>query len=207
VPANLNVGFVQEIYAGISSLAKRFQVEIVGGDTIRGEKIVINVALLGEVERGKQVLRSTAKAGDFIFVTGPLGRSLRTGKHFSFTPRLKESSFLVKHYHPTSMIAISDGLAADLGHILQLSNQGAVIYEKLIPRTPGSGLKQALCDGEDFELLFTLKPQEAKRLMLFHKKGLSFFCIGQIIDEKGILILVDDKGSCQSVPLKGFSHF
>lgn len=186
VPAQLKVDFVKKIYEGMHGLAKKFSVEIVGGDTILSEKIVINVALLGEALKQNVILRSTARSGDLIFVTGVLGKSLRTGKHFSFTPRLKESQFLVQHFKPTSMIDISDGLSSDLGHILKMSRVGAVLYEDLIPKTKGATLHDALSDGEDFELLLTVRPQEGKKLLKRHSKICISFVLARSLKMPGL---------------------
>lgn len=175
VAPKMPVRFVEDIYKGMGALAKRFGVSIVGGDTVRSNKIVINVALLGEVEKKYLVTRGGAKPGDWIFVTGTLGRSLATGKHLNFTPRLKEARFLVKNFKPSAMMDISDGLAGDLNHILKASRVGALLWEEAVPRTKGTTLQQALTDGEDFELLFTVREKQAVRLLKF------FFPIGEII--------------------------
>src|SRR3989338_1104945 len=166
--------FVKDVYKAMGALAKRFGISIVGGDTVRSDQVVINVALLGEVEKKHLVTRSGAKPGDWIFVTGTLGRSLATGKHLNFTPRLKEAQFLVRNFKPSAMIDVSDGLAGDLNHILKASRVGARLWEEAIPRTKGATLQQALTDGEDFELLFTVREKQAVRLLKF------FFPIGEI---------------------------
>jgi len=166
----------------MGALAKRFGVSIVGGDTVRSDQVVINVALLGEVEKKHLVTRSGARPGDWIFVTGTLGRSLATGKHLNFTPRLKEARFLVRNFKPSAMIDISDGLAGDLNHILKASRVGAHLWDNAVPLTRGATLAQALTDGEDFELLFTLKGSQAMRLLKWQNKRRSwfFYPIGEI---------------------------
>ena len=89
------IKFVDEIYQGIRTLAKKFDVQILGGDTVSSSKIVINIALTGEVEKSCLTLRKGAKIGDKIYVTGRLGGSI-TGKHLSFIPRVKEARYLLK---------------------------------------------------------------------------------------------------------------
>ncbi len=190
--------FVEDIYKGMAALAKRFGVSIVGGDTVRSDKVVINVALLGEVAKKYLVTRDKAKPGDWIFVTGTLGRSLVTGKHLNFTPRLKEARFLVKNFKPSAMIDISDGLAGDLNHILRASKVGGRLWDNAVPLTKGAALAQALTDGEDFELLFTLKESDAMRLLKWQNKRRSwfFYPIGEIT-----------KDPRQMIKAKGYTHF
>lgn len=172
---SLRVSFVEDIYKGIQALAKQFGVSVVGGDTVKSDKIIINVALLGEVEQNFLVKRDGAKPGDWIFVTGPLGGSLKSGRHLTFIPRLAQARFLVKHFKPNAMIDISDGLAGDLNHILKASKVGAKLDEYSIPKNKGASLKQALTDGEDFELLFTLNATKAKALIRFQQKTKQWF--------------------------------
>lgn len=202
VSAQTKVQFVKDLYGGMQAVAKKFNVAIVGGDTVKSNKLIINVALLGEVPKSRLVTRSGAKPGDWIFVTGPLGGSLKSGRHLTFTPRIKEAQFLAK-FQPTSMIDISDGLAADLGHILEESNVGAVIYEHKIPRHPGVSLPQALSDGEDFELLFTVPPQSGRKLL----NNKRFFLIGEIVDRATGLKLVTRKWKKVILSEKGYKHF
>ena len=205
LPKSICLRRVDDIYRGINTLARRFHLSIVGGDTIQSPRLIINVALLGEAKKGDLVLRSGAKTGDQIFVTGPLGRSLETKKHLSFTPRLNEASYLVSHFKPSAMIDISDGLGADLGHILKQSNKGAILDEAAIPRTKGAALQNALCDGEDFELLFTLPKVQAAKLS--RQKKFRVFHIGEITSPRSGLCLRDRKGRLQVIATKGYRHF
>ena len=207
VPPDLKIRFIEDIYRGINHLAKRFGMAIVGGDTVKSEKIVINIALLGRVKKKQLVTRGGASAGDMIFVTGPLGRSFQTGKHLSFTPRVAQAQFLVNHFKPTAMIDISDGLCADLGHILKMSDVGVCLYEENIPKTKNATLQQALSDGEDFELLFTLSKKDEKFLLRKKHKSFDFYFIGEIIAVKKKIILIKKDGSQQIIPFKGFTHF
>ena len=207
VPPDLRSSVVQEIYSGISRLAEKFQVSIVGGDTVYSKKIIINVALLGLVKKSELVLRDGAAPEDMIFVTGALGRSFPTGKHLSFLPRVKESQFLVKHFHPTAMIDISDGLAADLFHILNSSRVGACLYEEKIPRAKNASLNEALSDGEDFELLFTLPKKEGERLLRMKQKAFHFYHIGEINQFSKRLVMIKKDKSQENLSARGFTHF
>lgn len=199
LPKNTKATYVEQIYAGINKLAREFNVSIVGGDTVKSKRLVINIALLGKVIKGKAVLRSGAKAGDQIFVTGPLGGSLKSGRHLTFMPRLREVKRLLADFQPTAMIDVSDGLAGDLGHILIESGVGAFLEAKKIPLNRNADLKAALYDGEDFELLFTLSPKKSR--------GCPYFWIGTITKDKNQLSLRDHRGKTRLLKAKGFTHF
>jgi len=206
IPKSRSVDLVDKLYGGMISLAKSYKINIVGGDISSAQSLTINVSLLGEVEKKNLLLRSRALPGDFIFVTGELGGSI-SGKHLKFTPRLKEARFLVKNFKINSMIDVSDGLAQDLSHILEESNVGAFIYEKLLPLSnQARDLADALYTGEDFELLFTMPRKEAGKLMRM-KKRINCRLIGEIVDRKEGLRLVDGKGSIKLLKLRGFRHF
>jgi len=196
---------VGTLFKGMLDAAKEFRVNIAGGDLSASPRLVIDVSMLGVVEKQRLALRSNARIGDIIFVSGPLGGSL-SGKHLNFCPRIKEARFLVKNFKVGGMIDISDGLAKDLGHILEESKLGAVIYEELIPQSSYSkGLKDALYSGEDFELLFTLSCRQARRLSMLDKFG--FRAIGEIIPPKYGLNLVNKAGRQMAIPKRGFTHF
>ena len=155
------VARVKALYAGLRRAARKFGVSIVGGETSRSPgPLFISVALTGSVERTRCVLRSGARPGDALFVTGQLGGS-RAVKHLDFTPRLAEARWLVTHFRPRAMMDLSDGLAADLPRLARASRCDFALDESRIPITRGCTLAQALGDGEDFELLFTLAPREA----------------------------------------------
>ncbi len=175
VPKNLPVPFIKDIYKGMERTARAFNVSIVGGDTIKTDKIIINIALLGLVEKKYLTTREGAGPRDWIFVTGPLGGSLKSGRHLIFFPRVPQARFLVENFKPSAMMDISDGLSGDLNHILKASRVGARLDHASIPRHKGASLSQALNDGEDFELLFTLSPAKARALMDWQAKARSFY--------------------------------
>ncbi len=209
LPRNLPVKFLDEFYRGLGSIAERFSVSVVGGDTNRSSKFVVDVALIGEVEKHRLVLRSGAKEGDILFVTGKLGGSIY-GRHLNFIPRVNEARTLVENFKINSMIDISDGLSSDLHHIAEESNVGAVIYEELLSLSKNcKGINDALFDGEDFELLFTLPPKEATRLI---KQSHKLFKINVsrigYVDKKRCGLKIVNKDNIK-MPLKkrGFEHF
>ncbi len=209
LPKDSSLRFVDGFYAGLKAMAKRFGVNIVGGDTNSSGKIVIDVAVIGEVRRDELVLRSGAKIRDFIVVTGTLGGSGRN-KHLNFVPRVRESRFLVRNFKINSMIDISDGLSSDLTRICESSRVGAKIYESLIPISKNAkSIKNALNDGEDFELLFTVSKNNFKELMERFKKRFKtpITAIGEIGKKDTDIKLVNRYGKTSSLKEKGFKHF
>ncbi|MBU1088180.1 MAG: thiamine-phosphate kinase [Candidatus Omnitrophica bacterium] len=207
-PKKLDSAFAKKIYQGMRKTALKYSVDIIGGDTNAAEKIIIDVFLCGKVKRKQLVLRSNAQSGDHIFVTGNLGGSQRGG-HLSFTPRIAESRFLVSNYKLNSMLDISDGLIADLGHILKQSKKGAILEAEQIPlHAKADNLENAFYAGEDFELLFTLSEKEAKKLSLnwpFKKTKLSY--IGRITAQGHGLQLINKQRKLTKIKPGGYCHF
>ncbi len=179
---------LEKIYAEFSNLWKKYGVEIVGGDLAQGPALELHVFGVGRVPKGTALLRSGAKLGDRLYVTGPLGGAQTSGKHLTFEPRLEWGKALRESGDVTSMMDISDGLATDLRHILKASGVGAEIDSSKVPRV--GNLEEALLDGEDFELLFTSSEKH------------DFPSIGKITDRAEELLLDGE-------PLDGkaFEHF
>lgn len=203
--------FTHPLFKGMYSICKRFGVQIIGGDLSATKgPITITSTLLG-ISKSKPVTRSDARDGDAILVTGKLGGSI-LGKHLSFTPRLKESTLLSRHYKINAMIDISDGLVADLNHILESSKLGAVLDELSIPisrdayKLKGKPMRHALIDGEDFELLFTAPLKEAVKII--HDRALKtpVSIIGMVNNRKGIY-LISRQGEVNRIKPEGYSHF
>ena len=220
LPPDFDPGRIEAIYQGLKTLAVRHDVAIVGGETTTSpERMLISVSVLGTVARGAAPLRSGARAGDAIFVTGELGGSL-AGKHLEFEPRLVEARWLASHYDIHSMMDLSDGLAGDLPRILQASHVGAELLSDAIPishaarsaaRAGSSArlpLLAALSDGEDFELLLTVAAGDAVPLLDAWKKQfpeLRLSCIGKVSAEPGLSIR--DKKGVQPLAVHGYVHF
>lgn len=205
IPLKTRVDFIDRLFKGMLDITRQYKINLAGGDLSRSEKLIIDVSMLGIVEKKYLALRSGAKTGDIIFVSGELGGSI-LGKHLTFEPRLKEARFLVKNFKVNAMIDISDGLASDLGRILEQSSTGALIYADLIPVSKQArGLNDALYMGEDFELLFTLSREEAKKIL--NKRLTDFKPIGEIVDKKLGLKLIDKRNKERIIKPKGFRHF
>ncbi|MBK9438877.1 MAG: thiamine-phosphate kinase [Chloracidobacterium sp.] len=229
VPDRLwNSGFVDRFFAGWHSIAAEFDVELVGGD-ISGSpnSLVIDSVVGGEVKKGKAILRSGAKVGDSIYVSGSLGGAAgglyileSTGNVASLdtemvlrqlqpSPHVLLANSLVSLYVLSSMVDISDGLSSDLGHICRSSNVGARIYAERIPidsdladiLDPKSALQKALNGGEDFELLFTSSNPNISLNEQFRITK-----IGEITERNESVKIVIDGKSCE-LSSDGFQHF
>jgi thiamine-monophosphate kinase len=158
-PPETAVDRLRHLYRGLARAARRFSFSIVGGETSAtpaGSPIVISVALLGEVEADRCLRRAGARPGDALCVTGRLGGSLASGRHLTFTPRIAEARWLGRYFRPSAMMDLSDGVASDLPRLANASGVGWRLDLDAIPRHRGCTLVQALGDGEDFELLFTV---------------------------------------------------
>lgn len=165
VPRRTSVRFVDGVYRGLDRCARRFGLAVVGGDTVRAPCVVVDVAILGTVRPRHLALRSTARPGDRLFVTGRLGGSLVSGRHARFTPRLREAQWLVAHVAVHAMVDLSDGLAADLWQLARASRVTLRVEAARVPVAPAARtLERALMDGEDFELLFAVPPGAVPRV-------------------------------------------
>jgi thiamine-monophosphate kinase len=173
LPRDGGRALAEELYLGLREMADAFETALVGGDTNTWNgPLVISVTLLGEATGRGPVTRAGAKPGDWLLVTGALGGSIR-GKHLDFTPRVREAQRLHELAELHALIDLSDGLAADLGHVCDESGCGAVLRADAIPisdaaRQMNDGvepLRHALGDGEDFELLLAVSPADGQRLL------------------------------------------
>lgn len=167
LPPETAIFWAEELYRGIGDCLEKFGGVLAGGETSSvptGSAAVISIAATGSALRDQLVLRSTAQPGDALFVTGQLGGSIH-GKHLDFTPRIGAANWLVSHFKPTAMMDLSDGLAKDLTRLAAASGCGFRIDANSLPLTPGCTPPQALGDGEDFELLFAIEPEQAPGLI------------------------------------------
>ena len=220
LPKNFSPKFIEKIYSGMNALAAQYDVAIVGGETTTNpERVLISISLTGFAPRGKAVLRSGAKVGDAIFVTGELGGSL-AGRHLDFEPRLAEARWLAENFPIHAMMDVSDGLAGDLPHILRASGVGAELLKSAVPisRVAKENSKRgdaakpafvaALTDGEDFELVFTVAGKQAVPVLDAWKKkfpDVKLSCIGRIIAGDGIRLR--DKTGIRPFTAHGYVHF
>lgn len=213
-PATLDVATVEDAYEGAVTVAAEHGLVIVGGDTAEGTPFALHVFAVGTLPRDRAIYRSGAADGDILFVTGTLGGS-SLGHHLTFTPRVREGAWLCDW--ASSMIDLSDGLAADVRHIAARSAVGFVIKEQDIPisesaRRVDDGYPaslHALRDGEDYELLFTIP---ADRVTEFKKAwaGMSDLActqIGTATAHAGQIGIESASGRVSLLDDEGYEHF
>ena len=213
LPRNAAVATARGLLEGMSPLLERFDITLAGGDTNAWDgPLVVSVTLIGEATDRGAVRRSGARPGDAVLVTGPLGGSLGSGRHLRPIPRVAEALAIHARSPIHAMIDLSDGLASDLGHILEESGGlGATLDAATIPIHPdaravaGSPLDHALHDGEDFELCFALSPADADALLANPPPGLTLHRVGTIQAEPGLRLKEED-GSVASLEARGFDH-
>jgi thiamine-monophosphate kinase len=225
LPGNLPQSWVDRFLRGLLALAAEFKISLAGGDTAQSpDGILADIVVLGSVPKGKGILRSGARPGDGIFLTGELGASAATLKllydgkkfkpanfprHFYPAPRVKVGSFLRKNGLASAMIDISDGLSTDLGHVCEESGVGAEIEAGAIPvasigRPPREvDLGFALHGGDDYELLFTAPPGNRVPSKI---GGIAVTRIGKVI-RGGKVFLRGRDGVRRALPAKGWEHF
>lgn len=214
----------EHLLAGMLEEARRFGVALVGGDTTSWDgPLVVNVAMLGSVVPGRVWRRDGAREGDVLLVTGACGGSL-LGRHLAVQPRVTEARLIAEMVTVHAAIDISDGLALDLSRMLEASGCAAEVDLALIPIHPdavaaaeaeptkGTACDRALGDGEDFELLLSLAPAEAEKLLAAHEHGTlagwpgtSLTEIGRVVAGRGMVGIAED-GSRSVLPPRGYLH-
>lgn len=237
VSARLKPPELLELYQGMREAAMAYGVNVVGGDTVSNpDRLVLNVAMLGEVGEGKAVYRSGARTGDKVFVTGTLGAPAAglylfqnstlpcspdaaeycRRAHTSPRPQLEAGRFLAR-CGVSSMDDISDGLASELHEICGASGVGCLIRERDVPVDPRvlavaekagfDPLEWALFGGEDLELVFTAGPEAEERLEKeAPAEGIKIYPVGVITDSGGVY-LERPEGEVVPLPRGGYDHF
>jgi thiamine-monophosphate kinase len=222
LPSHLPQSWVDNFLQGLEQLAHRFRVPLAGGDISSAPKITADIVVAGQVPRDKAILRSGARPGDRIYITGELGasaavlkrlyageqiRASRSSRHFYPEPRVEVGQRLARVGLVTAMIDISDGLSVDLGHICRESGVSARIRASALPVAKAAGLELALHGGEDYELLFTAP---AKASIPNRVAGVDISGIGVIEPSKNYrsaIQIIDDNGKTRSLTAQGWQHF
>jgi thiamine-monophosphate kinase len=202
----------QDLYLGLREVADAFDVPIVGGDTNSWDgPLVISVTVFGEATPPGPVRRNGAQVGDWLLATGAFGGSI-LGKHLDFTPRIREALLLHEAASLHAMIDVSDGLSADVWHICKESGCGAVLRAENIPidravlrlTDDGSPLQHALGDGEDFELVFAVTPDDGRRLLAAQPLGAVL--LSHIGDCVPAGLWLEEAGVRRPLPPTGYVH-
>lgn len=217
LPADLPQRWADRFLDGLLALADEFSVVLAGGDVAQSPAgVLADIVVTGSAPQGKAILRSGARPGDLIYVSGDLGTSvtaldeLRSGKklqprsrprHFYPLPRIEIGEAL--RGKASAMIDTSDGLSTDLAHICDESSAGAVVYPHELPRARGTTLEAALHGGEDYELLFTAPA--GCRIPAF-LGGVRISRIGEIVRGHGVFLL-DEAGRRTRLEPRGWEHF
>ncbi|HEY2923281.1 MAG TPA: thiamine-phosphate kinase [Candidatus Binatia bacterium] len=234
IPANFDSEQIDDLYRGVNTLARKFGVAIVGGDTNIAKSLIISVCVIGDPPP-QPIRRSGARIGDDIFVTGTLGDSALGLKllkrnwprlarrhimqllqcHHRPTPRIIAGALLARTRLATAMIDVSDGLLQDLGHVCRASRTGAVIWNERLPLSPAyralagkDGTRYALSGGEDYELLFCARPQNRKRIeKLEQRAGVGITRVGTCVAAAKGITVIDGFGKALPIRFTGHDHF
>lgn len=232
-PASTEIAWVEALYDGIAAICREHGVDVIGGDVsgVAAGGITISVTAFGEAKADRVVLRSGARAGDSLCVTGTLGDAaaglerllggIATGtedplarRQLEPTPRVRAAIALGDANIVRAMIDVSDGLLADLGHLLDRSRVGARIETAKIPLSPAlaalgaPALRHALAGGEDFELLFAVAPaDESHARALCEAHGTALTTIGRCTTNPGTMLVRPDGTELPPPPRGGWEHF
>jgi len=215
IPPTLNLADCKQLYEGLLSLASEYHVAIAGGDfTVAEGPLSLTVSLAGTPSPRGHWLRSGARTGDSILVTGELGGSI-LGHHMTFSPRVHEATRLSQDWNVHAATDISDGLLRDLDHIAKASGLAAHVDPEAIPLSPAavqlaresglSPLQHAFTDGEDFELLLAVPDDDARRLLSSQPLGCPLTCIGSFHAGRGVHT-VDAAGTLREMEPSGYQH-
>ena len=216
LPRNGGFELARQLYEGLLPLAHEFDTPIAGGDINSWEgPLVLSITLIGQAGERGPLLRSGARPGDMVVVTGQFGGS-RTGHQFDFTPRVAEALWLHEQYTLHAGMDVSDGLTLDLSRLCQESGCGAVLDLDQVPIAAAavelaaldgqSALHHALGDGEDFELILAMPPAEAQRLCREQPLETPVTTIGQFAAERGLWQSSATAPLRQPLAVRGYKH-
>lgn len=224
-----NIAWIEKFSASFNKLAEEHSVILIGGDLTKGP-LSISIQIHGVAPKGKSLRRSGAAAGDMIYVTGELGAAayalnhIREPELFPYAmekelkrlhrPDARVKTGLELRDIATSCIDISDGLLADLGHILKASNVGAEIELSKLPYAESlnkldkkKAIELAIAGGDDYELCFTLPKGLAESVIENLQSTCPIHHIGRITKEIGELNLIDDEGKIYEINSYAYRHF
>ncbi len=226
IPGDTDLEFIDGIATGMRNCARAYGTEIVGGDTDQHQELTIVTTAFGRVNKNRVKLRSGAKPGDLLCVTGYLGtpaaafkvliegraaspedRRLLLDCFFRPEPRLGEGMILADYPGVTAMMDVSDGLGKSLHELATASKVGFHVDADALPvreevrriaRDRAELLDMAICYGGEFELLFTINPETVPKIT-----GIQFTVIGKVTEAE---LILDDHGVRTDISCKGYEH-
>lgn len=222
---DINEDWLADFSKGLKQLSSEYQLDLIGGDTTRGP-LSISITLVGHIEGTKALMRSGAKVGDKVYLSGCTGEAAYGLACLSASEVIgnSEKYFLSRLNQPTARvnlgvsllgianacIDISDGLVADIAHIAEASECGVKLNLNAIPLPAIADIEQArryaLSGGDDYELAFTVAPSSQAELdKLINQTDLPISCIGEVVATKGIQLLDNNKPI--DLPRFGYEHF
>jgi len=227
LPAAVSGKWMKGFLAGLRRAAKSLDCVLAGGDTTRSQRILISVTVIGEIREGQEVLRSGARPGDLLYVSGTLGeaehglhllrksrgrvnaKNVAMRKHFYPEPRVELGCWLAERKLATAMMDVSDGLSSDLPRLCAASGVGALLDPAKLPLPRGADRESArhlaLHGGDDYELLFTVPPRKLASLTAKFRK-LRLTPIGKITRERGVRV-IGKNGKLEPLRAAGWDPF
>lgn len=201
------------VMRGLEAELARHACPLLGGDTTGAESLVVSVTVWGEGDpeaRGRLLRRGDGQPGDLLVVSGPLGGSLRSGRHLTPEPRLAEGRWLARQPFVHALMDLSDGLASDAPKLAEASGCGCLLLPEQVPVHPdvpalSDTVTAALCDGEDYELLAAVEPGLWPTLQLAWPFAAPLAVVGWLIPEAGAWM--EDRHQRRApLAMRGFEH-
>jgi len=161
-----DTAWLDRFFDGMLELARRWDTHLIGGDLARSAGMTVaSLTIVGRAAESRVLRRSGAGDGDGFWATGVFGRSFQTGHHLDFEPRLAEARWLSEQGYAGAMIDVSDGLLIDAGRLCRASGVSLCLDVQAVPRrSTDTSMEEALSDGEDYELLFSVPKEKEERL-------------------------------------------
>ncbi|WP_078551289.1 thiamine-phosphate kinase [Bacillus alkalicellulosilyticus] len=236
IPASWEEFEVRELYHGMNELALKYDMDLIGGDTVStSDKLVITVTVIGRVEKGKALLRGSAKAGDVVFVTGDVGLSaaglellFKSGLDGQYTkeeqrlieahqlplPQVKAGRMFIKSGFRIALNDISDGVASEAYEIAEASRVQLILEEQAIPLPKETStyskekrVNWALYGGEEFQLIGTVSADKWEALRsICQQEGITLSKIGNVQDGETTVFLQRNHDKIR-IEKKGYNHF
>ena len=205
--------WIKQFYKGLSEEADKWDISVCGGDIAqlkdKTQSMVTTLSITGKVKKDKICLRKNARAGESLFATGIFGDSYKTRHHLNFTPRIREAIFLAKKF-TSAMMDVSDGLLIDIQRMAEASNITVqLLLDKIPPGTSSLPIKNILSDGEDYELIFTVKPSLEKQLLReWPFQNVPLTKIGKILPYQNSFVIDENNANLlEKFPDTGYDHF